>query len=206
MKVVFGTVLGLALAVSPLLARQEPDKPKQEEPKQEPKQEPKPEPKQQPEDKGKPNTEKPQPDAGKQQKQDEKQQQKSVEKQNKDAEKQQSKDADKKPKDNHAQPQPNNIQQTNRGQQSAQQAPGHGERIPPQRFQASFGRDHHFHVGRLDDRRRFQYGGYWFEVNQGWPTGWSHDDDCYIEDDDGTYYLVDVVHPGVRVLVVVVEA
>jgi len=76
-------------------------------------------------------------------------------------------------------------------------------RIPPERFQANFGREHHFRVQRRGDRR-FQYGGYQFEVVEVWPVGWSYDDDCYLEEDGDDYYLVDVVHPEVRVLVVIV--
>jgi hypothetical protein len=194
MKVIWGAVLGLALAASPLAARQEPeDKPKQEEPKKQ-------EPPAQNQDKTKPAENKPQTDQAKQQKATDKQQ----EQQQKEQEKQ-TKDADKKQKDNRVQPPQNNFQSNNRGQQSAQASPGRGERIPQEKFQANFGSGHHFHVGHLDNHR-FQYGGYWFEVNQAWPTGWSYDDDCYIEDDDGTYYLVDVVHPGIRILVIVVEA
>ena len=77
-------------------------------------------------------------------------------------------------------------------------------RIPTERFQASFGSQHHFHVKRSSDRR-FQYGGYWFEFAEVWPAGWSYDDDCYIDEDGDDYYLIDVVHPEVRLLIVVVE-
>src|SRR5207245_1096220 len=54
-------------------------------------------------------------------------------------------------------------------------------RIPPERFQANFGREHHFRVQRSGDRR-FQYSGYQFEVVEAWPVGWSFDDDCYLEE------------------------
>ena len=76
-------------------------------------------------------------------------------------------------------------------------------RIPPERFQASFGREHHFRVQRRDDRH-FEYSGYTFEVVEVFPAGWSYDDDCYLEEDGDDYYLVDVVHPELRVLVVIV--
>jgi len=76
-------------------------------------------------------------------------------------------------------------------------------RIPPERFQTSFGRQHTFRVQRRGDRQ-FQYGGYVFEVVEVWPVGWSYDDDCYIEEDGDDYYVVDVLHPEVRVLVVIV--
>ena len=43
---------------------------------------------------------------------------------------------------------------------------------------------------------RFQYGGYWFGYNQGWPVGWDYNDDCYVEYIDGAYYMFDLRHPG----------
>jgi hypothetical protein len=78
---------------------------------------------------------------------------------------------------------------------------GHG-RIPDDRFRASFGREHHFRVGHFDNRR-FQYGGYWFSFNEGWPVGWAYTDDFYIDFIDGQYYLIDLTHPGVQLLLVV---
>jgi hypothetical protein len=77
----------------------------------------------------------------------------------------------------------------------------HG-RIPDDRFRASFGREHHFRVGHFDNRR-FQYGGYWFSFNEGWPVGWAYTDDFYIDFIDGQYYLIDLTHPGVQLLLVV---
>ena len=78
---------------------------------------------------------------------------------------------------------------------------GHG-RIPDDRFRASFGREHHFRVGHFDNRR-FQYGGYWFSFNEGWPVGWAYSDDFYIDFIDGQYYLIDLTHPGVQLLLAV---
>jgi hypothetical protein len=78
---------------------------------------------------------------------------------------------------------------------------GHG-RIPDDRFRASFGREHRFRVGHFDNRR-FQYGGYWFSFNEGWPVGWAYTDDFYIDFIDGQYYLIDLSHPGVQLLLVV---
>lgn len=212
MKWIIGAVLGCAIAASPLVARQEPDdkdKPKQQEPK--PKQEePKPkqqEPKQQPQEKPKTNSDNRQQEPNKQQKADEKQQQKEqrdTQGQAKESEKQ-NKDAEGARRDNRQQPQ-GNAQQTDRGQRSGQESRGGGQRIPQERYQANFGREHHFRVSHVDDRHRFQYSGYWFEVVQPWPAGWSYSDDCYIEEDDGQYYLVDLIHPEIRVLVTVVVA
>ena len=78
---------------------------------------------------------------------------------------------------------------------------GHG-RIPDDRFRSSFGREHHFRVEHVDNRR-FQYGGYWFTFNEGWPVGWAYIDDFYIDFIDGQYYLIDLSHPGVQLLLVV---
>jgi hypothetical protein len=50
----------------------------------------------------------------------------------------------------------------------------------------------------------FQYGGYSFIIVQPWPTGWGYNDNVYIIDIDGVYYLVDDVHPGVQLALTVV--
>jgi DNA mismatch repair ATPase MutL len=78
---------------------------------------------------------------------------------------------------------------------------GHG-RIPEDRFRSSFGREHHFRVEHVDNRR-FNYGGYWFTFNEGWPVAWAYSDDFYIDFIDGQYYLIDLTHPGVQLLLVV---
>lgn len=84
-----------------------------------------------------------------------------------------------------------------------------GERIPEDRYRASFGRGHRFHVDRdlIVNRGQpeFVYSGYTFELAQAWPVDWSYDDDCYIEqEEDGDYYLFDSFHPGFRILVFVI--
>jgi len=100
----------------------------------------------------------------------------------------------------------------NRGERA--QSNGHGKlnehtghhnslRIPDERFHASFGREHHFHVHRGE--RTFAFGGYSFELVDVWPVSWSFDDDVFVEFIDDEYYLVDVVHPELRVLVIVVS-
>jgi hypothetical protein len=76
-------------------------------------------------------------------------------------------------------------------------------RIPEEHFRANFGREHHFRVERRDERH-FQYRGYVFEYVEVWPSDWSYDDECYIEEDGDDYYLMNVRHPGVRILVVIV--
>lgn len=83
-----------------------------------------------------------------------------------------------------------------------------GQRIPEEKFRASFGREHHFHVQRAQivnqAQPQFIYGGYTFVLQQTWPSEWSYDDDCYIEYVDGDYYLYDVYHPGIQILVFVI--
>ncbi len=105
-------------------------------------------------------------------------QQKQLTKQQQDEQKQQQ----------HQQQQVAKQQRTDERDQHSDQ--GHG-RIPDDRFRASFGREHHFRVGHFDNRR-FQYGGYWFSFNEGWPVGWAYTDDFYIDFIDGQYYLIDL--------------
>jgi hypothetical protein len=76
-------------------------------------------------------------------------------------------------------------------------------RISDDRYHASFGREHHFRVAQGSDRR-FEYGRYAFEYVHGWPSEWSNDDECYIVLDGDDYYLVDVVHPELRIRVIIV--
>jgi hypothetical protein len=195
MKIILSSMLALAIAGSPPLT-QEPDpkeKPKQEEPKKESP----PKPKQEPDEKSKPKPEKPKQEPApppKQPKQDERQQQDEKERQ-----KQQKEQAK---RENNRPPQEQNAPRDNHKQAGAQSK---GQRIPPEKFRTSFGREHHFRVARRGEDRRFQYGGYWFEVVEAWPARWSFDDDCYIEEDGDDYYLVDIVQPEIRVLVVVVS-
>jgi hypothetical protein len=203
MKMILRAILGVAIAVSPLLAGQEPTekgKQKQDEPRKQPPPNDQQEP--QPPEKPKPKPEKPQPEPAappKQQKPDEKQQQ-----QQENEKQKQAKEKKKKPKDNKQQ-QGQNGQQNSRAQESTQASHGKGQRIPPEKFQSNFGSQHRFHVQHLQDGRRFQHAGYWFEIVEVWPADWSYDDDCYIEEGEGQYYLVDLYHPGVRVPVIVVD-
>jgi hypothetical protein len=57
----------------------------------------------------------------------------------------------------------------------------------------------------VENRPRFQSGGFWFEIIDVWPAEWAYTDDCYIDYIDGEYFLFDLLHPGVRVAVFVVE-
>jgi len=189
MKFLHGAAFAVILTVAgaPILSAQEPqqdkDKPKQQEEEK----------KKQPAAKEKPRTKpderpksEPQPD-------------KEKAKQETDKQKHQQKEQEKTTKQQQK-------QSTSEPSQSATSQHGsrtNVRRIPPEHFRANFGREHHFRVQRSGDRR-FAYGGYSFELVEVWPAGWSYDDECYIEEDGDDYYLVDVVHPEIRVLVVIV--
>jgi hypothetical protein len=181
MKLFIGTTLLLLLAGGPVFAGQEPDKDK-----------PKEEPKKQEEPKKAPRTaEKPKQEPVRQQEE------------NKDRAKQE---------EERKTPPPKAAQRDDRAQeqQRAKQTEQHSDRnaheerrrVPEATFRVSFGSAHHFHVERRDDRR-FNYGGYWFVYNEPWPGDWDYNDDVYIEDVDGEYYLLNPRHPGVRLLVIV---
>ena len=94
--------------------------------------------------------------------------------------------------------------------QQAQERHGHpagkSAHIPDEKFRASFGHQHTFVINRpiiVEGQPRFQYAGYWFEIVDPWPVGWVYTDDCYIDYIDGEYFLFDVLHPGVRVVLFV---
>src|SRR5262245_57239454 len=162
MKIILSSMLALAILGSPLLM-QEPDekeKSRQQEPKKQP--EPKAKPAQEPDDKPKPKPKPKQEPAPPPQQQKPEERQPPGEKERQKQEKEQAK------KEKNRPPQ----------EQAAPHAAGKGQRIPPERFRTSFGREHHFRVARgAGDNRRFHYGGYWFEVVEVWPAGWSFDDD-----------------------------
>jgi hypothetical protein len=99
-------------------------------------------------------------------------------------------------------PQDNHMQG---GQANA--ASQRGQKIPDDKFRASFGRQHSFQVGKtvvVEGQSRFQYGGFWFALADPWPVGWAYTDDCYIDYVDGEYVLFDLLHPGVQIVVFVV--
>jgi hypothetical protein len=98
----------------------------------------------------------------------------------------------------HQQPAKPKQQQAGRG---SQPAADHG-RIPDDRFRASFGRAHTFHVNRSDFANgsgRFQYGGFWFNAVAPWPVGWLYTDNVYVDYLNGGYFLCNPVHPGVYI-------
>jgi hypothetical protein len=80
-------------------------------------------------------------------------------------------------------------------------------RIPDDRFRASFGSGHNFHMGNpvlVGGYSRFQYSGFWFGFVQPWPVGWYYTDDVYIDYVDGEYYMYNPYHPGARFAISVV--
>jgi hypothetical protein len=84
-----------------------------------------------------------------------------------------------------------------------------GRRIPDDQFRTHFGREHHFHVQRERvvnvSRPVVVYGGYSWQLAEPWPSDWSYDDDCYIDDVDGEYFMFDDLHPGIRIAVFIAE-
>lgn len=76
--------------------------------------------------------------------------------------------------------------------------------ISDEEFHQHFGREHRFHVTRSEDRR-FNYGGYYWVHNDPWPSDWAYTDEVYIEEVDGEYFLIDPMHPGMRLLVVLAD-
>jgi hypothetical protein len=74
-------------------------------------------------------------------------------------------------------------------------------RISNANYSSHFGHEHSFHMGRPElsgGYNRFQYGGYSFGYNQGWPVGWGYADAMYVDYVDGDYYMYDLRHPGIR--------
>jgi hypothetical protein len=104
--------------------------------------------------------------------------------------------------DRHMQGQPANPEH-------GQAAQGQPRRIPDKDFHSHFGQSHHFAVGHLQTyqgRPSFAYSGYTFVLVQAWPSGWVYDDDnCYVDYIDGDYWLFNVLYPGVRVELFIVE-
>ena len=101
--------------------------------------------------------------------------------------------------------QPQRAQQAQRQQRpqavASNRGGAHYGRISDASYRSHFGRGHSFHMGRpqmIGGYNRFQYGGYWFGFNEGWPVGWEYDDDFYVEYIDGVYYMFNLRHPGFR--------
>lgn len=107
------------------------------------------------------------------------------------------------------QPKPQPAKET-RAQQPAkntEHADNHAGRIPDDRYRAHFGENHHFRIGHptiVEGHPHFSYGGYSFIIGDAWPAGWGYDDDVYVVDVNGVYYLYNVNHPGAQVVLTVV--
>lgn len=174
MRLTFSAALLALLVATPAYALQEPDKDKEKPAQEEPKKE---EPKKQ------------EPDRQQPQEKEKQQQDKAQADKARQTDKQQQIEKAKPDK-----PAPEHPQQAQGG---------NGNRtIKETDFRAHFGRQHTFRVARRDDRR-FNYGGYWFVYNDPWPAGWSYSDAVYVDEIDGQYYLIDPVHPGIQLLIVV---
>ncbi len=120
----------------------------------------------------------------------------------------QEQDKNNKQEEKNAQQQNRNNQQENRSAQQrsqpyepAQQLQrGHAGRIPDDRYRASFGEEHRFHVSQADySNRRFQYGGYSFGFVDAWPRNWLYSQNVFVVERDGVYYLCNASYPGVSV-------
>jgi len=82
------------------------------------------------------------------------------------------------------------------------------QHIPDDRFRSHFGREHTVVINRpviVEGRPSFQFSGYWFAISDPWPVGWAYTDPCYVDYVDGEYFLFDVLHPGVRIALVVTD-
>ena len=95
------------------------------------------------------------------------------------------------------------------GQQAGVKHQGEQRRIPDQDFRAHFGREHHFAPRVLQPyqgRPGFAYGGYTFVLVDAWPSQWVYDDDdYYIDYIDGEYWMYNLLYPGARVELIIVE-
>jgi hypothetical protein len=97
--------------------------------------------------------------------------------------------------------------QNNGGDHARPSSGQQGQRIPDDKFRSNFGRQHTFRVQTqvVEGQPRFQYSGYSFALANPWPAGWAYTDDCYIDYIDGEYVLIDLLHPGVQLTLIVVE-
>src|ERR1035438_4052481 len=113
----------------------------------------------------------------------------------------QQEDKNKQQEQKNAQQQDKNTKQQQKSAQQAQRGGNQGGRIPDDRFQANFGRQHSFHVSQSDYSRdrRFEYGGYSFGFVDAWPTNWLYTQNVYVIEIDGVYYLCNASYPGVNV-------
>jgi outer membrane biosynthesis protein TonB len=198
MGIISTAALALLLGV-PALSYAQDDKDQKPEDKQE--QKDKPAENKAPEEK----TAKPEEKAAPQQDKNAKQEEKNTQQQDKNNQQEQrnaqQQDKNTKQEEKSTQQQDKNNQQQQKNAQQAQGGGNHGGRIPDDRFQANFGRQHSFHVRESDYSRdrRFEYGGYSFGFVDAWPTNWLYTQDVYVVEIDGVYYLCNASYPGVNV-------
>ena len=101
-----------------------------------------------------------------------------------------------------------NQEQGNReqGNQGHGRPAGKSGHIPDQKFKASFGHQHRFAARQVIQtttvvagQTQFVYSGFTFIILDPWPSDWLYTDDCYIDYEDDDYFLVDLLHPGIRI-------
>jgi hypothetical protein len=106
-------------------------------------------------------------------------------------------------KEQHAQqnkPAPQKDQHAQQQQHSQPTQHANGGRIPDDRYQANFGREHTFRVSQSDySSRRFQYSGYSFGFVDPWPSNWLYTQNVFVVYIDGVYYLCNPMYPGVNI-------
>ncbi len=91
-----------------------------------------------------------------------------------------------------------NAQQS--GKQAQRSGGNGGGRIPADRFQANFGREHTFRVSQGDySNHHFRYGGYSFGFVDPWPSNWLYTQNVFVVEIDGVYYLCNASYPGVNI-------
>ena len=104
-----------------------------------------------------------------------------------------------KPEEKSAQQEEKNTRPAEKNAQPEQHAAGNGDRIPADRYKASFGSGHSFRVSEGDYRNHhFQYGGYSFGFVDPWPSNWLYTQNVYVIEIDGVYYLCNPMYPGVN--------
>jgi outer membrane biosynthesis protein TonB len=99
---------------------------------------------------------------------------------------------------------PENGQQTAFARNGGEQL-----RVRDEDFRAHFGREHHFAPRILQPyqgKPSFSYSGYTFVLVEAWPSQWVYDDDdYYIDYVDGEYWMYNVLYPGARIELIIVE-
>jgi hypothetical protein len=57
----------------------------------------------------------------------------------------------------------------------------------------------------VPNQTQFVFAGYTFIFLDPWPPDWLFTDDCYADNVGDEYFLFDLLHPGIRVALFVVE-